>query len=245
MGPKMQRLQKPKKNRPSKSTENLMSSQYVSTYNDFYPVEYKNKFYFSLVGLTLLGSGFLASAHAEVRKYDPASSSSQITLPRETNQTTQNQAQIQPQTTASPSLLPGVTSNTADPSAYVAQLQLLKPKEYKLGTARIFISADDLSPELIDHLKEVHALQDLHSEIYFQNTTPANLTTLFTEKIKDYPKGMEFNIDFNGLLANELHVKGQNVILYTDAQGHTAQYDIKSDYSFRAAMERIKQGVAQ
>jgi hypothetical protein len=241
----MQRLQKPTKKRSSKHPENLMPVQYVSVYAYIYNIDITGKFGVVLIGATLLGSGFTCPAHAEVRKYDPASSSNQITLPRETSRTTQNQPQIESQTAASSSLLPGVTSSTADPSAYVAQLQLLKPKEYKLGTARIFISADDLGPEMIDHLKEVHALQDLHSEIYFQNTTPANLTTLFTEKIKDYPKGLEFNIDFNDLLANELHVKGQNVILYTDAQGHTAQYDIKSDYSFRAAMERIKQGVAQ
>jgi hypothetical protein len=233
------------KRTPMKALKNQASVRYVKTHSYKYDIDINR--YFKTTGSALLMLWAVQSglAHAEVRQYDGNVSQSQITLPRETSTPSQNQAQNEPQNASAPNHSQTVTTDTTGVSAYVAMVQNLKPKEYKLGSARVFIKADDLSPELIKHLQELNGLEELHSEIYFQDVKPTDLAKLFTDKIKDYPKDMLFNVDFNSILANELHVKGQNVIVYTDPKGKSAEYALNSEYAFRAAIEKIKQGVAQ
>jgi len=139
-----------------------------------------------------------------------------------------------------------VSDDMISNSSYVASLQILAPPVYKLGSARIFVSPAELSGEMVDHLKEFQALKDLHVEVYLQGMKSEDLSEtlrkLFIDPSHPYPADLQFNIDLNDALANELQVKGKNVVVYTNPKGQTQQFELNSTYATRIAIERIKQG---
>lgn len=234
-----------------KSSKRNLLPRYINIYYRSYLFDNKNKKSPILMTLTsLLGclTSFSAlvgtQAYAEVRVYDPTADNSHISVPRGTAEKPAQNPQNVVNESVSVAVKPGVTSPDPSDSAYVAALQMIKPKEPKLGSVRIFVKADDLNEDMISHLKEIKAIEDLNSEFYFQDVKPTDLVKLFREKVKDYPKDMVFNVDFNGTLATELQVKGKNVIVYTDPKGKISQFELNSVYSFKTAIERIKQGVA-
>lgn len=234
-----------------KSLERHLSSQYINTYYGVYVLGLNSKKSLPRVNrvalkacLTALLALASATAGAEVRVYDPGAGQSHISVPRGTAETSVEKPENVVNQGSQMAVQPGVATPTVSDSAYVAALQMIQPKTPKLGSVRIFVKADDLNEDMIDHLKEIKAIDELNSEFYFQDVKPADLVKLFRDKVKDYPKDMVFNIDFNGTLATELQVKGKNVIVYTDPKGKISQFELNSVYSFKTAIERIKQGVA-
>ncbi len=225
--------------------------QYINTYYDIYVFDLNGKNSqaaadkAALTGcLTACLALASASATAEVRVYDPNVGQSHISIPRETIETAPEKLENVVNEGSKMVVQLGVATPNVSDSAYVAALQMIQPKAPKLGSVRVFIKADDLNETMVDQLKEIKALDGLNSEFYFQDVKPADLVKLFRDKVKDYPKDMVFNVDFNSALATELQVKGKNVIVYTDPKGKISQFELNSMYSFKTAIERIKQGVA-